>query len=57
MKALWRNDVDHWSLYNVAVDPAETNDMAESAPAVRDSLVLQWDAWAETVGVFDKPEK
>jgi len=54
MKALYRNDEAAWSLYDLAHDPGETHDLAASNPALLDSLTAQWDAWADSVGVFDE---
>ena len=54
-KALYRRDERQWRLYNLAMDPAETTDLAAKHPAQLDSLTAQWHIWAESVGVFDTP--
>ena len=40
-----------WELYDMAADRTELNDLAEQRPEVAQRLRLQWEAWAERVGV------
>jgi arylsulfatase len=45
----------HWHLYDLARDPGETLDLADSAPARLAQLTQAWDAYARRVGVVLPP--
>ncbi|MEM9665473.1 MAG: sulfatase-like hydrolase/transferase [Bacteroidota bacterium] len=51
MKALYREDEGTWSLYDLASDPAEQQDLAADRPDTLSTLTVAWDAWAADVGV------
>lgn len=36
-----------WELYDLAVDPCETRDLAKQHPEVVDQLTVEWEAWAQ----------
>ncbi|MEL7168716.1 MAG: arylsulfatase [Bacteroidota bacterium] len=55
LKALWRADGDAWSLYDLAADPAEQNDLASARLDDLARLTEQWDVWADRVGVRLSP--
>jgi arylsulfatase len=40
-----------WHLYNVVVDPGETQDLAGEMPVLLKELQAAWDEYAEDVGV------
>jgi len=42
-----------WELYNLAKDPAEIHDMAESNPAKINTLAASWDRYAKENGVVE----
>ena len=42
---------DHWGLYNLAVDPGETNDLSESEPKKFAELLLAWDEYVADNGI------
>ena len=44
-----------WRLYDLALDPGETNDLAPSQPAVFQELMSDYDAYAARVGVRPVP--
>ncbi|MEM8935989.1 MAG: arylsulfatase [Pseudomonadota bacterium] len=48
---------DAWQLFDLSVDPGEANDLADVHPEILDTLVGEWDAYAEVNGVIlgDKP--
>jgi len=47
-----------WELYDVAADRSESNDLSASRPAVRDSLVEKYEAWAKRSYVLPgRPER
>lgn len=45
-----------WYLYNIAVDPGETNDLSEEMPELFAEMRAEYDAYAERVGVLEMPE-
>ncbi|MEL6486972.1 MAG: arylsulfatase, partial [Pseudomonadota bacterium] len=45
-----------WRLFNLAVDPGETTDLAASEPAVLADLLSEFDAYSKRVGVLEMPE-
>src|SRR5690606_3024263 len=45
-----------WYLYNIAVDPGETNDLSEEMPGLLAELRAEYDANAERVGVLEMPD-
>lgn len=42
-----------WELYNLAVDPGETNDLSQSEPDLLKKLIHHWDKYSEEVGVIE----
>jgi arylsulfatase len=42
-----------WELYNLKEDPAETNNLGKQFPEKRDSLVAEWQAYAQQNKVYD----
>ena len=42
---------DQWGLYDLSVDPGETNDLSESKPEIRADLLKEWDAYVEKNGI------
>ena len=40
-----------WQLFNLATDPAESKDLAQSEPAKLTELIAEWDRYAEVRGV------
>jgi len=42
----------NWQLYDLTVDPGETNDLASAQPEVRDRLVKHWSEYAEANNVI-----
>jgi len=40
-----------WHLYNLAVDPGETNNLANEKPEILDKLIAAWKQYAADVGV------
>jgi arylsulfatase A-like enzyme len=42
----------HWQLYNLAIDPGETDDLGEAEPERLAGLVRDWDAYVEETGVL-----
>jgi arylsulfatase len=42
-----------WELYNLAEDPAETHDLAESKPAAINALAASWERYAKDNGVIE----
>lgn len=45
-----------WRLYNIAIDPGETNDLAAQMPDLLAAMLEDYDAYAERVGVLALPE-
>ena len=45
-----------WRLFNLAVDPGETTDLAESEPEVLADLLGEFDTYSQRVGVLEMPE-
>ncbi|MGD9980755.1 MAG: arylsulfatase [Hyphomonadaceae bacterium] len=45
----------NWRLYDIAQDPGETTDLAAQMPELAASLLADYQAYAEHVGVFDLP--
>ena len=56
-----RAEKSQWRLYNLSVDPAESNDVKVDNPEVMKRLMTAWDMYAEENGVFSpgppKPKK
>jgi len=44
-----------WQLYNLAVDPAESNDLSEQFPEKRNELITAWEEYSENVGLIYDP--
>ena len=45
-----------WRLFNLGLDPGETNDLSETEPAVLADLLAEYAAYTERTGVLDMPE-
>ncbi len=43
-----------WQLFDLAVDPGESNDLADEHPAVIQELADHWEAYAEEVGIVPR---
>ncbi|MFI3259719.1 MAG: arylsulfatase [Rikenellaceae bacterium] len=43
---------DEWELFNLSVDPFETNDLSAAEPKRRNQLEAKWTKWAEENDVF-----
>ncbi len=67
MSALWRGDWklvrslppygdEQWRLFNLAIDPGEANDLADSEPEVLASMMEAYAAYEARVGVIPVPE-
>ena len=41
-----------WELYNLALDPSESHNLASEHPALLDSLSRMWQKWAEISNVL-----
>lgn len=41
-----------WELYNIAVDPGETHNLANDQPEILNRLKVEWGLYAESVGVI-----
>lgn len=53
-KALWippPEGTGAWQVYNLATDPGETRDLAETEPAKRAELLALWEHYVETNGI------
>ena len=50
-----RNQPRKWELYNMARDRTELNDLADTMPDKLNSMVQDWNSWANRVGVIDWP--
>lgn len=46
-----------WELHDMATDRTELRDLAAAKPAMASELESKWNAWAERVGVFPKPDR
>ena len=46
---------EQWHLYDLAVDPGETNDLATARPERLRAMLADYQAYAERVGVLDVP--
>ena len=44
-----------WQLYNLAKDPAESNDLSEQFPEKRNELITAWEEYSENVGLIYDP--
>jgi arylsulfatase A-like enzyme len=44
-----------WELYNLAEDPAESNDLTRKFPEKRTELITAWEEYSENVGVIYDP--
>jgi len=42
-----------WQLFDLSVDPAETNDLSAKYPAVREQLITEWKAYARDNDLYD----
>ncbi len=42
---------DQWGLYDLSVDPGETNDLSESHPEIRADLLKEWDTYVAKNGI------
>ncbi len=42
---------DKWQLYNIAVDPGESNNLAQKQPDKLQQLIAAWERYADEVGV------
>lgn len=49
-------DTNKWELYNLRSDRTETTDLSAKHPEITARLAKQWLDWANTVGVYPKPE-
>ena len=49
-------DDGRWRLYDLAVDPGESDDLAPRRPDLVAALAARYDAWAEAHGVLPMPE-
>lgn len=45
--------IGDWQLYDLSVDPAETNDLSKQNPMVRSELIRAWNEYAKENEVFD----
>jgi arylsulfatase len=45
-----------WQIFDISVDPGETNDLSSKDPKLKESLVKAWDAYAKSVGVVPSDE-
>ncbi len=50
-----RDQPRRWELYNMADDRTELNDLADAMPSRLQSMVGQWQSWADRVGVQPWP--
>lgn len=44
---------DRWELYNVAQDPGELHDLAETEPEILQRLIRHWEVYYAETGMFD----
>ena len=54
-KATWISSpfgISDWQLFNLAVYPGESRDLAYENPGLLQRLITQWEAYAEDVGVI-----
>lgn len=57
-KALWLAEPEgprRWQLYDLAHDPGELHDLANTHPALLTEMVEAWDRYASSCGVVDGP--
>jgi arylsulfatase len=58
-KADWKLEKDtedaDWELYNIKADPCEMNNLAQKQPQLVAELRAEYDAWAQKVGVRERP--
>lgn len=52
-----RAERSQWRLYNLKIDPAESNDVREQNPEVFKRLMTAWDLYAQENGVFSPGAK
>ena len=45
-----------WRLYDLSIDPGETNDLAAREPALFDEMMRAYETYAEENGVLEMPE-
>ena len=53
-KGDWKLVAEHgkdWELYDLSKDRSETNDLREERPEMADSLLKQWQEYADKIGV------
>lgn len=50
-KAVAKPSSEQWELYDLSVDPGETNNLSTSNPEVASRLATDWQKWADRVGV------
>ena len=48
----WGKGIGNWALYNITDDPTEQNDLADTKPLIRDSLIADWEAYVKKNGVI-----
>ena len=41
-----------WQIFDLSVDPGESNDLSTEDPELRQRLIEAWDAYSEEVGVI-----
>ena len=44
-----------WELFNLAEDPAESIDLSEQFPEIRNELIAAWEEYSENVGLIYDP--
>ena len=57
-KALWipkPRGKETWELYDMVIDAAELNDLAEKEPAVLSELIRHWEIYYAETGMTDLP--
>jgi len=47
--------IGDWELFNLAEDPAESIDLTEQFPEIRNELIAAWEEYSEKVGVIYDP--
>ena len=54
-KLAWLHEplgTDEWELFDVSADPGETRDISTKYPAIRESMIADWERYAEDNGVI-----
>jgi arylsulfatase len=49
-------NTDDWELFDLSVDPGETNDLSADYPEKREEMLLEWDAYVLNNGILLPPE-